>query len=112
MFGQVSVTSLILAALGSEGAFQMWGAFVSFQVSAVLFILNILWMVSSVRVCPAVGGHGKGRMQAERQPRVLPSGDLVMLSSWTDQLSRSRRGIFILFLSINVFGTGKKLTGS
>lgn len=40
MFGQVSVTSLILAALGSEGAFQMWGALVSFQVSAILFILN------------------------------------------------------------------------
>jgi hypothetical protein len=59
MFGQVNGTSLILAA--GEGGITVWGVLVSFHVSAGPFILNTLWMVSSVRTSPGVGRHGKGR---------------------------------------------------
>lgn len=54
MFGQVCGTSLILAALGSEGPSK--AILVSFRVSA---ILNVLWMVSSATICPVWVDVGK-----------------------------------------------------
>lgn len=71
MFGQVCGTSLILAALGSEGPSKAWGVLVSFRVSA---ILNVLWMVSSATIYPVwvdMGKEGCGLKENLGSPSVI-----------------------------------------